>query len=205
MLLSLLLLFSWSPAAQAQGRGGVVRIGMTAADIPYTPGQPDQGGEGYRFIGYQMYDALINWDLSQGDRLPDLVPGLAESWKVSQADNTRWIFHLRRGVTFHDGSHVGESTHPVFGEAHGNALTNSETYALRRAAINLGDQFGLSLYNKGSLEAIVRWTLVRPEQAADPGVKGRREGAVGHQRRIGRRQAARHAADRTHQPAVGHG
>src|SRR5215469_5654731 len=92
----LVLVCSWSPAAQAQERGGVLRIGMTAADIPYTPGQPDQGGEGYRFIGYQMYDALINWDLSQGDRLPDLVPGLAESWEVSKEDNTKWIFHLRR-------------------------------------------------------------------------------------------------------------
>jgi hypothetical protein len=70
-------------------------------------------------------------------------------------------------ITRYDGSHVGESTHPVRGEAHGNALTNSETYALRRCAINLGDQFGLSLYNKGSLEAIVRWTLVRPEQGAE--------------------------------------
>jgi ABC-type transport system substrate-binding protein len=90
--------------AAAQQRGGVLRIGMTAADIPYTAGQPDQGGEGYRFIGYQMYDALINWDLSQGDRLPDLVPGLAESWEVSKEDNTKWIFHLRRGVKFHDGS-----------------------------------------------------------------------------------------------------
>ena len=91
-------------AAQAQGRGGTLRIGMTAADIPYTAGQPDQGGEGYRFIGYHMYDALINWDLSQGDRLPDLVPGLAESWEVSKEDNTKWIFHLRRGVKFHDGT-----------------------------------------------------------------------------------------------------
>ena len=54
----------------------MLRIGMTAADIPYTPGQPDQGGEGYRFIGYQMYDALINWDLSQGDRLPEPGPGI---------------------------------------------------------------------------------------------------------------------------------
>ena len=101
---TLLGVLTWQPAAEAQGRGGVLRIGMTAADIPYTPGQPDQGGEGYRFIGYQMYDALINWDLSQGDRLPDLVPGLAESWEVSKADNTKWIFHLRRDVKFHDGS-----------------------------------------------------------------------------------------------------
>ena len=92
------------PGVAAQGRGGVLRIGMTASDIPYTPGQPDQGGEGYRFIGYQLYDALINWDLSQGDTLPRLVPGLAESWEVSKEDNTKWIFHLRRGVKFHDGS-----------------------------------------------------------------------------------------------------
>jgi peptide/nickel transport system substrate-binding protein len=101
MLLGALL---WMPAATAQGRGGVLRIGMTASDIPYTAGQPDQGGEGYRFIGYQMYDALINWDLTQGDRLPDLVPGLAERWEVSPGDNTKWIFYLRRGVKFHDGS-----------------------------------------------------------------------------------------------------
>ena len=94
----------WTPIATAQGRGGVLRIGMTASDIPYTAGQPDQGGEGYRFIGYQMYDALINWDLTQGERLPDLVPGLAEHWEVSPEDNTKWIFSLRRGVKFHDGA-----------------------------------------------------------------------------------------------------
>jgi hypothetical protein len=45
------------PCAWAQGQGGVLRIGMTASDIPYTAGQPDQGGEGFRFIGYQLYDA----------------------------------------------------------------------------------------------------------------------------------------------------
>ena len=88
----------------SQGRGGVLRIGMTAADIPYTGGQPDQGFEGLRFIGFQLYDSLVRWDLSQGDRLPDLVPGLAESWEVNKDDPTKWIFHLRRGVKFHDGT-----------------------------------------------------------------------------------------------------
>jgi peptide/nickel transport system substrate-binding protein len=94
----------WLPGADAQGRGGLLRIGMTAAEIPYTGGQPDQGFEGFRFIGYQLYDALVRWDLSQGDTLPELVPALAESWEVNPDDPTKWIFHLRRGVKFHDGS-----------------------------------------------------------------------------------------------------
>ncbi len=35
-----------------------LRIGMTAADIPRTLGQPDQGFEGNRFTGLTMYDGL---------------------------------------------------------------------------------------------------------------------------------------------------
>jgi peptide/nickel transport system substrate-binding protein len=102
--LTLVGILAWTPPLMAQGRGGVLRIGMTAADIPHTGGQPDQGFEGFRFIGFQLYDALVRWDFSQGERLPDLVPGLAESWEVSQADSTKWVFHLRRGVKFHDGT-----------------------------------------------------------------------------------------------------
>ena len=77
---------------------------MTAADIPYTGGQPDQGFEGFRFIGYQFYDPLVRWDLSQGEQLPTIVPVLAESWEISKDDQPKWIFHLRRGVRFHDGT-----------------------------------------------------------------------------------------------------
>jgi len=94
----------WLPTVEAQGRGGVLRIGMTAADIPYTGGQPDQGFEGFRFIGYQLYDPLVRWDLSQGEKLPAIVPALAESWEVKADDPTKWIFKLRRGVKFHDGT-----------------------------------------------------------------------------------------------------
>jgi peptide/nickel transport system substrate-binding protein len=35
----------------------VLTIGMTAADIPRTLGQPDQGFEGNRFTGIPIYDA----------------------------------------------------------------------------------------------------------------------------------------------------
>jgi ABC-type transport system substrate-binding protein len=90
-----------APAVQAQG---TIRIGMTAADIPLTNGQPDQGFEGNRFTGIPLFDSLTMWDLSSADRPSVVVPGLATEWRVDPSDRTRWIFTLRRGVRFHDGS-----------------------------------------------------------------------------------------------------
>src|ERR1700741_2362484 len=73
----------------------VLRIGMTAADIPRTLGQPDQGFEGNRFTGLTMYDALTMWDLSSADKAIVLIPGLATEWKVDDADHKKWAFQLR--------------------------------------------------------------------------------------------------------------
>jgi len=91
-----------APPAQAQET--VLRVAMTAGDIPLTAGMPDQGFEGWRFVGYNLYDSLVLWDLSRGDRAADIKPGLAESWEIDPNNNRRWIFKIRRGVTFHDGS-----------------------------------------------------------------------------------------------------
>lgn len=91
------------PAALA-AQERVLRIGMTAADIPRTLGQPDQGFEGNRFTGIPIYDALVHWDLSQQDAPSVIIPGLATAWEVDPEDTTRWIFTLRDDVTFHDGS-----------------------------------------------------------------------------------------------------
>lgn len=82
----------------------VLTIGMTAADIPRTSGQPDQGFEGNRFTGIPMYDALTHWDLSSETEASVVIPGLATEWSVNPDDTTKWTFKLREGVTFHDGS-----------------------------------------------------------------------------------------------------
>ena len=95
--------FAGLPQAHAQD-AGTLRIAMTLSDIPLPNGQPDQGAEGVRFMGLTAFDALIQWDLSRGDRASRLVPALATSWTVDPADQTKWIVALRPGVKFHDGS-----------------------------------------------------------------------------------------------------
>src|SRR3712207_2883055 len=91
-------------AAAQGGGGGTIRIGMTAADIPLTHGQPDQGFEGNRFTGIPMYDSLAAWDRSSADKPSVVIPGLATEGRVDEADKARWVFRLRPGVKFHDGS-----------------------------------------------------------------------------------------------------
>ncbi|HMK92332.1 MAG TPA: ABC transporter substrate-binding protein [Thermoleophilia bacterium] len=60
------------------------------------------------FIGYassawsvyfENYDTLVNWDAATLQP----VPGVAKSWEHS-ADGTVWTFHLRKDVTFQDGT-----------------------------------------------------------------------------------------------------
>ena len=92
-----------SSLAGAASAESVLRVAMTAADIPDWTGAPDQGYEGYRFAGYTMYVALALWDLSSSDKAADIVPGLATSWEVDPKDPLTWTFHLREGVKFHDG------------------------------------------------------------------------------------------------------
>jgi ABC-type transport system substrate-binding protein len=91
-------------AAAPAGAETVLRVGMTAADIPATTGQPDQGAEGWRSMGTTLYDSLISWDLSRGDQATPLMPDLATAWSSDANDRRRWTFTLRAGVAFHDGS-----------------------------------------------------------------------------------------------------
>src|SRR5215468_6408671 len=83
--------------------GGTLIVGMTAGDIPVTTGNPDQGFEGYRFVGYNLYDGLMLWDLSKADKPSEIKPGLATSYEADPQDSKRWIVHLRHGVKWHDG------------------------------------------------------------------------------------------------------
>jgi peptide/nickel transport system substrate-binding protein len=93
-----------SSATAGAGDGGTLIVAMTATNLPGldTVQFQSEGGEGGRFVGVQLWDGLTRFDLTQGETTPEVVPGLAESWEVSD-DGLTWTFELREGVTFHDG------------------------------------------------------------------------------------------------------
>jgi hypothetical protein len=61
-------------------------------------------------------------------------------------------------VTYTEAA-IGASHQPDRAEAHDMAVKTAESDALKRAAINLGTQFGLSLYNSGATRDVVGRTL----------------------------------------------
>src|SRR5471032_544826 len=81
----------------------ILRIAMTASDIPTTTGMPNNGFEGMRFLGFPIFEGLVLFDLTKTDKLATLRPGLAEKWEQLADDKKTWVFHLRQGVKFHDG------------------------------------------------------------------------------------------------------
>lgn len=58
----------------------------------------DQGRAFYRL---NFYDGLVRW---RNDP-PKIEPCLAELWEVSK-DGKKWVYHLRKGAKFHNGSEV---------------------------------------------------------------------------------------------------
>lgn len=107
-LLLVLGLTATAACAQAQASAsdatpGVLRIAMSAGNIPFPSTPPNEGYEGYRFVGNNIYDALVRFDLDQGEEIPELEPSLAESWTISP-DQRTWTFTLREDVQFHDGT-----------------------------------------------------------------------------------------------------
>src|SRR5438105_4585975 len=50
-------------------------------------------------VGGLMFEGLLRWKPGT----TEIEPGLAEMWQILEHD-TRWIFHLRANVIFHDGT-----------------------------------------------------------------------------------------------------
>lgn len=92
-----------------------------------------------------------------------------DAWAVTYLCRLRLIVKDGDGNRVASYDDVGTGTSPKLptkGDAHDFAAKVAVSIALKRAATNLGDGFGLSLYNKGQVAPLVIDTLVKPDGEA---------------------------------------
>lgn len=66
-------------------------------------------------------------------------------------------------VCHYENGSTATAQNQARGDAHDLAYKSAISLSVKRAAIALGDQLGLSLYNKGQMSPLVMGTLVHPE------------------------------------------
>lgn len=72
-------------------------------------------------------------------------------------------------IAFYENGSTGDaSNQKTRAAAHDLAMKSAISLATKRCAINLGDQFGLSLYNKGQVAPLVQATKVMPMGTRNP-------------------------------------
>lgn len=99
-LLAVFLLTGGSTEVSAPRYGGVLRV---RAISPKFDPVFDPVSSSHVFVVEQLYDNLVRFDNNF-----NIVPGLAEYWKISD-DGLRIVFYLRRGVKFHNGRELTAS------------------------------------------------------------------------------------------------
>lgn len=101
-LLSCLFLFlgSLAPAAFAADKDTLV-VSVSSDIHTMDPGVSSDNYD-WRQI-YPCYDRLVKYKVKDGVGLTEVEPMAAESWTVSE-DGLKWVFKIRKGITFDDGT-----------------------------------------------------------------------------------------------------
>ena len=95
-----------------------------------------------------------SWDVLQAECAYQIAPADGErNWKIGYRIVGRLSIHAT-GATYTEAA-VGMANLPDIGAAHDMAIKTAESDAIKRAAICLGDQFGLSLYKNGQTAPVV--------------------------------------------------
>lgn len=84
-----------SPAGGAAKRGGAIKVGLDSDIANLDPMQSSLLVD--RQVLYNLYDSLVTYDSKLA-----IQPALAEKWEMP--DPKTYIFTLRKGVKFHDGT-----------------------------------------------------------------------------------------------------
>lgn len=130
-----------------------------------------------RMFGFEGWDkTILDLDLVSERRGVELGFEDKKGWYVTYRCLMRLVVRDPEGdvATVKEDAATGTAQNlPSLGDAHDFAMKNAVSYALKRCAKDLGDQFGLSLYNKGSRDGVVGMTLVgMPAEEPEIAVEG---------------------------------
>lgn len=92
-----MVFISLTAEADSHAKGGTFIFGRGGDSVGLDPAL-EEDGESFKVCD-NIYDTLIQYK----DGSTEIEPGLATSWESSE-DGLTWTFHLRKGVTFHDGT-----------------------------------------------------------------------------------------------------
>jgi hypothetical protein len=124
-----------------------------------------------RVFGFGGFSSeLIESEIVKAEQVQQVSDKTKTNWSITAKATVRLTIH-QTGAVYTEAAIAG-SKQPDFTECADMALKSAESDALKRAAIFLGTQFGLSLYNNGATNDIVKvvlapdqiWPISRREQ-----------------------------------------
>jgi len=161
------------------------RTALTSEQIAYLlapidPRRVSKDGKGFAHVeAWEIRRTLIRV-FGHGGFSTELQDAqLVRELELPAGKTSRWTVIYRATVVLvvrvngqelarYHGTAIGEAINqPSLADAHDLALKTADSQAFKRAAVNLGDQFGLSLYDKGSTAAVVVRSLAYSEQPAE--------------------------------------
>jgi recombination DNA repair RAD52 pathway protein len=124
------------------------------------------GFEGWdKEITYAVaFEEPVTWTPAATERNPHPQP--KDGWDVGYTAECKLTLRDpdHRFIAVRQDAAAGGATHqPNRADAHHLALTSAVSTALKRAAKSLGNQFGLSLYDSGSLKSVVGSSIAYPD------------------------------------------
>lgn len=148
-----ILMSPLNPArVQSRKQGGASLSYLAAYDVKATL---------IRLFGFGGFSSeLTQAEIVFKEQVPQ-KNGNGKNWKVAAQATVKLTIH-QLGAVYTETAIAG-STQPDFTEAADMALKSSESDAFKRAAIFLGTQTGLSLYDNGSTQDVVK-VVVAPGQ-----------------------------------------